>query len=49
VRDGVDSSCFISWGRGPDNPIADNDTAEGRNLNRRVEVRYDLADDGAER
>ncbi len=35
---GVDSSRLIVEGRGETEPIADNDTDEGRNLNRRVEV-----------
>ncbi len=47
VAAGVEPSTVTSKGRGPENPIADNDTAEGRSLNRRVEVRVDLADDGS--
>jgi outer membrane protein OmpA-like peptidoglycan-associated protein len=46
VAAGVARSSVTSSGRGPDDPIADNATAEGRSLNRRVEVRVELVDDG---
>ena len=42
VGQGVDRSILVSEGRGADNPIADNSTAEGRKANRRVEVHVDL-------
>ncbi len=35
---GVDRSRLMSEGRGPNNPVADNSTAEGRAMNRRVEL-----------
>lgn len=35
---GVASSRLMSEGRGPNNPVADNSTAEGRAMNRRVEL-----------
>jgi outer membrane protein OmpA-like peptidoglycan-associated protein len=39
VGKGVDSKRLFVSGRGPDNPIAPNDTPEGRQLNRRVEIK----------
>jgi outer membrane protein OmpA-like peptidoglycan-associated protein len=36
---GVDSSRMTSKGFGPDQPVASNDTEEGRSLNRRVELK----------
>jgi outer membrane protein OmpA-like peptidoglycan-associated protein len=47
VAAGVAQSIVTSAGRGPDNPIADNATAEGRTTNRRVEVRVELTDEGS--
>jgi general secretion pathway protein A len=38
VGHGVDSRRILVSGMGPDNPIATNDTPEGRQLNRRVEI-----------
>ncbi|TWI76870.1 OOP family OmpA-OmpF porin [Desulfobotulus alkaliphilus] len=38
VRKGIDGARLRVVGYGPDNPIADNDTAEGRARNRRVEL-----------
>ena len=38
VGHGVDSKRILVSGKGPDNPIASNDTAKGRQLNRRVEI-----------
>ena len=35
----LDPSHIVSAGRGEYNPIADNSTAEGRALNRRVEIK----------
>ena len=37
IRSGFDASRIISIGRGESEPIADNETDEGRALNRRVE------------
>jgi len=39
VGHGVDSKQILVSGMGPDNPIATNDTPEGRQLNRRVEIK----------
>jgi OOP family OmpA-OmpF porin len=39
VRHGVDSDRVHTKGRGPDRPVADNDTAEGRAQNRRIEFK----------
>jgi len=39
VGHGVDSNQILVSGMGPDNPIATNDTREGRQLNRRVEIK----------
>lgn len=35
---GISTSRLMSEGRGPNNPVADNATAEGRAMNRRVEL-----------
>jgi OOP family OmpA-OmpF porin len=34
---GVDAERIMTRGEGPDSPIADNKTAAGRQLNRRIE------------
>jgi outer membrane protein OmpA-like peptidoglycan-associated protein len=39
ISHGVDASRMISEGKGPSEPIADNDTEEGRVANRRVEFK----------
>ena len=39
VNAGVDDNIISASGVGPDNPIASNDTAEGRAKNRRIEFR----------
>jgi outer membrane protein OmpA-like peptidoglycan-associated protein len=46
IAAGVPTSLVTSSGRGPDSPIADNATVEGRSANRRVEVRVEFMDDG---
>jgi len=38
VTQGLDAGSLSSQGYGPSNPVADNDTAKGRQLNRRVEI-----------
>jgi outer membrane protein OmpA-like peptidoglycan-associated protein len=38
VQQGVDSSTMTAMGMGPSQPVASNDTAVGRQLNRRVEM-----------
>lgn len=38
AQHGVNSSYLSAEGRGPNNPVASNDTAEGRAMNRRVEL-----------
>jgi len=44
VGRGVNPSKIEAVGLGPQNPIASNDTAEGRSQNRRVEIELDLAE-----
>jgi len=39
---GIPESQIKTFGRGPQNPIADNDTAEGRKKNRRIEIRIKM-------
>lgn len=39
VASGADPSDFTPYGYGPDRPIADNETADGRRANRRIEIR----------
>ena len=39
IRKGLSEAMFSSSGMGPDRPVADNTTAEGRARNRRIEVR----------
>jgi outer membrane protein OmpA-like peptidoglycan-associated protein len=41
VAQGIDPARLSAEGRGPDEPIASNDTDEGRALNRRVEFLFD--------
>jgi outer membrane protein OmpA-like peptidoglycan-associated protein len=38
VSHGVPNETIVAYGRGPDRPIAENNTAEGRANNRRVEI-----------
>lgn len=45
VARGVDADRIVARGFGVDNPIGDNETAEGRALNRRVEVRYTIREE----
>jgi outer membrane protein OmpA-like peptidoglycan-associated protein len=42
VANGVPLALVTSEGRGPDSPIADNNTADGRLANRRVEIVLEL-------
>lgn len=42
IRLGVPAALLSAEGRGPDSPIADNGTADGRKANRRVEIRFTL-------
>jgi len=44
ARLGVPRSKLVATGRGPDNPVADNATPEGRERNRRVEVHVTLSE-----
>lgn len=39
VKNGITPERMVTKGRGPDEPIATNDTEEGRQLNRRIEFR----------
>lgn len=39
VSKGVNAANLTARGYGPDQPVADNRTAQGRSLNRRVELR----------
>lgn len=38
VGGGISETKIETVGRGPENPIADNKTSEGRKLNRRIEI-----------
>ena len=44
VTKGVPADLVTSEGRGSENPVADNTTAEGRERNRRVEIHLELLD-----
>ncbi|MFO0641981.1 MAG: OmpA family protein [Polyangiaceae bacterium] len=44
VTKGVPADLVTSEGRGAENPVADNTTAEGRERNRRVEIHLELLD-----
>ncbi len=48
VRNGVDSSRLYAQGHGPDRPIGDNETREGRTQNRRVEFHIEPVGPGSE-
>ena len=37
IKQGIQASRLFSTGQGPDNPVADNNTEEGRQKNRRIE------------
>jgi OOP family OmpA-OmpF porin len=39
VRKGVEPDRIQTRGEGPDDPVADNDTAQGRAQNRRIEFK----------
>ena len=41
---GIPLDRIQSLGRGSENPIADNDTIEGRKKNRRVEIRLEISE-----
>lgn len=49
VKKGVAAERIHTKGYGADNPIAGNDTAEGRAKNRRVEVKYSIKEEKKER
>ena len=36
----IDASKFVVVGNGPNNPVADNSTAEGKAQNRRTEIKF---------
>ena len=40
IEQGCDANRFLTVGYGPDRPIDTNDTPEGRQQNRRVEIRF---------
>ena len=48
VRLGVSADSLVAQGFGPNQPVADNDTPEGRALNRRVEFIIEPATPGGE-
>lgn len=45
---GIDAGRLVSHGKGPSEPIADNDTEEGKQANRRVEFKITKMAEGAE-
>lgn len=47
ISHGAPPASITALGRGPEDPIADNDTAEGRARNRRVEITVDGAGGGS--